>query len=397
MPSRLEDSLLRCEKINGKVRETLFACLDDGIFLRRMRVVSRPLRDLVDKHPGRAFRQLYIRAPDLGTNTTDLETVAPLCYTLTIKVGFPEMGHDLNIRPSGEQRRKSKPSDEQPRRSREFMQSLLERRSLLPSGKKRKSLPPLQQSFESLSLTANARASIPPAQLPNTDRRQQVKTRQRWTTLLSRFHQLGTLTLRVNGDRAWPGRTEVEDMLVTLRVAIENAGLQNLRTVCLAPVHAMGIIHLRWLGIGTFSEALASGARIWMGIETLDLRIHSSFGGGRLTDVQQTMFKKILYDYLRSFAPSLRCLRLVWLGGEGPSPMALHQDPALEDRPPIKWPKLEELWVGNIIYPNQTITLTRQLARPDTCLRVLRSTRRDSSMEADDPSAWVEVLGVPSR
>jgi hypothetical protein len=202
---------------------------------------------------------------------------------------------------------------------------------------------------------------------------------------------LKTLTLRINGDPAWPGLTDVEEMLITLRIAIESANLRKLKTLCLAPVHAMGIIHLRWFGMGAFGETSASGICIWQNIDTLDVRIQNPFTTQKLTEAQSIMFKKILYEYLHSFAPTLRCLRLVWLGGNGPSPLTLHLRPDVEGRAEIHWPKLEELCVGNVILPRRMIKLTPELAPNVTRLKTLRSTRRDSSMDASDSSAWVDV------
>jgi hypothetical protein len=236
------------------------------------------------------------------------------------------------------------------------------------------------------------RASTSPTQLCVTERKEQTETRQFWGTLLSRFRQLQSLTFKIIGDTVWSGRSTTEDMLIILRIAVETAGLPQLHQLNLHPIHPMGIMHLRWDGFGAFSEASATAANMWMKIDALELRIYSPFAGDGTTATQQIMFKKVLYSYLHSFAPSLRCLSLIWLGGEGPSPVALHLEAGLEGRSPIHWPKLEEVYVGNISLPNQTIQLVGEHARVGTRINLLRSTRRDSVVACSDPSAWIEVL-----
>lgn len=393
MVSKFEDVLLRSQKDKKYFRKTLFEYLDDGFTLHRLRIVSRTLRDLIDHSPGRLFRQLYVNAPlPAFADTRSLQTIAIFCHSLTIKVGY-----EANMKRSSVESTASASSSELVRRSQDLMKSFWEKKRIFLRGSNaRSSLPSFRSSSDSIRLSStDFRASVPPAQLPDTERRMQLETKERWAALLSHFRQLTTLTLRVNGNPVWPGRTEVEDTLVTIRIALEYADLSSLRTLCLAPIHAMGIIHLRWLGLGAFGESLAPGAAVWLNINTLDLRVHNPFAGESLTKAQEVMFLKILYDYLRSFAPSLRCLRFVWLGGNGPSPMTLHLEPDLiRRRQELKWPKLEELWFGNVQIPHQTIRLTPLLAPSVTRLKHLRSTRRESSMDANDSSAWVEVLGL---
>ena len=243
----------------------------------------------------------------------------------------------------------------------------------------------------------NPTTAVPLVQLSSMVDQSPDHANRRWIYILSLFTNLKTLTLRVNGDSGWPGFTDVEEMLVTLRIAIESANLTKLKTLCLAPIHAMGIIHLRWLGMGAFGESGASGTSVWQSIDTLNMCILNPLAAERLTEAQSIMFKKILYEYLRSFASTLRYLCFVWHGGDGPSPLTLHHRPApdlppdVEDRAEIRWPKLEELCVGNIIWPHRMIKLTRMLAPNVTRIKTLRSTHRDSSMDASDSSAWIDV------
>ena len=396
MVSKLEDALLRCRLAKGAFRKTLFQYLDDDITLRRLRTVSRALHDLVDHFPERAFGKLYVQTSLTDAeDTRRLAVLAPFCHTLTVKVGYSEPTLDLKSRRSFGTTTNGY-SEEYPRRSQGFVQSLWRKLNQAkqdldsPTGSNRTSTPLLRQSFLSVN-SITTRASVPPAQLTHFERRQQDEERREWIDLLSRFRHVTTLNLRVNGDTAWPGRTGVEEMLLTLRIAIEHAKLPELRTFCCTPLHVMGIIHLCWRG-SAFGESLGSRAAVWQQIETLDLRIRSPFATGKLTEPQQVMFLKLLHGYLTSFAPTLRCLRLVWLDGDGPSPLTLHTEPGLKDRGPMLWPKLEELWVGNITLPHQTIEIAPDLAPKCSRLKTLCSTRRHSSVRASDSSAWVEIL-----
>jgi hypothetical protein len=379
MMSSLEKALVNREAKSVPI--VLFRYLDDGQALRSVRATSTVLYHLVDRHPRRLFRQLYLQVPlQEGKSIGTLEVIAPLCHDLTVKVGGLVLSQADQV-----------PSTTSKLQEPSRKPSLWSRRKILPGLSKRR--PSQLRKQTTVDTCGTTRASTPPIQLSVTDRKEQTETRQFWETLLSRFRQLQSLTFKIIGKTAWSGRSTTEDILVTLRIAVETAGLPQLHRFNLHPIHPMGIIHLRWDGFEAFSEASATAANMWMRIDALELRIHSPFAGDGTTATQQTMFKKILYSYLHSFAPSLRFLSLVWLGGEGPSPVALHQEPGLEGRSPIHWPKLEELYVGNISLPNQTIQLVGEHARLGTRIKLLRSTRRDSAVACSDSSAWIEILG----
>lgn len=389
MISKLEDALLRCRSDTGNFREMLFRYLDDGVSLLRLRCVSRALYDILDYQRHRVFRQLYIQAPLPESEEIEfLEFVARHCQSLTINVGFMDLS---SARSAG------RPSSQLSHRSQEIVQSLLQRLNQdrrtddQTRRDSRNSMPSLRRSLVSMLSTASSpRASISPAQRSFFEQQQFDETESRWIGLLSRFRQISSLTLRIHGDIAWPGRTEIEDTLVNIRVAIEHANIPELRSLNLIPVHAMGIIHLPWSGLHAYGESFASATEVWQRIETLDLRIHNP---PALTEKHQAMFYNVLCKYLESFAPSLRCLRLVWLGSEGPSPLALHLEPGIKELRPIRWRSLEELWLGNITHPHQTIRLIPHLAPSVTLAKSLRSTRRDSlAVDANDSSAWMEVL-----
>lgn len=393
MISKLEDALLRCRNDTGNFREMLFSYLDDGVSLLRLRCTSRVLENIVGHLPlDRLFRHVYIRTPlPEPDEIAFLVEIAPHVRSLTIVVGSPDLS---------QARAPRRPSSQVSRRSQEFVQSLLLRLNQLGQsegqmhGGGRNSMPSLRRSLVSMLSNPNSpRASVPPTILTYAERQQQYEERQLWSHIISHFARLSSLTLRVHGDAGWPGLTEIEQTLINIRCAIEQRSFSTeLRTFNLIPVHAMGIIHLLWTPLHAFGESSAAAANLWQRIETLDLRIHSPIN---LTASQQIMFKQLLYQYLDSFAPSLRRLRLIWLGSEGPSPLALHLGPGLveEKRPPIIWDNLEELWLGNITQPHQTIRLIPELTPNVRLAKTLRSTRRDSvTVDASDSSAWVEVL-----
>jgi hypothetical protein len=343
MISKFEDILAQFEL--GNIRETLFQSMDDSATLRCLRGVSRVFHNILNTHqPERMFHKLYLDAPfPSSSDTTSLAHVSLLCQHLTIKVGY-----------------------------------------VYSSSNSDKNQTPARQTIRARDTSSDNPAS--PYELSALHQHRQTRMRQQWIGLLSRFQRLETLALRIDGDPTWPGYTDIEDMLVTLRIAIESADLKHLRNLCLDPIHAMGIIHLRWLTMHAFGGPTASEASVWRHLDTLDIWIQSPFTAKQLTEVQGIMFKKVLYEYLRSFAPTLRCLRVVWVGGDGPSPLTLHLEPNLEGRAEIHWPRLEELWVGNITFPRRTIQCTPKLAPKVTRLMILRSTHGDY-----DSSEWIEM------
>ena len=373
MISKLEEILAQFELRN--IRETLLRNIDDSATLLCLRGVSRVFHNILNTHQTeRMFHKLYLGAPlPSSFDTMSLAHVSPFCQHLTIKVGYIHT---------------SSSSDDYHLLARQ-LQNIA---SPFRTKSKRIPTPPSRASSETIrARAARSETTASPGELFSLHEHRRNWIRQQWIELLSRFQRLETLNLRINGDPMWPGYTDVEDMLVTLRVAIESADLKRLRTLRLAPIHAIGIIHLRWLSMGAFGGASPLGASVWRHLDTLDVRIQSPFTAKRLSEAQGIMFKKVLYEYLRSFAPTLRCLRFVWLGGDGPSPLTLHLEPYLEGRAEIHWPRLEELWVGNITLPQRMFKLTQEVAPNVTRLMILRSTHQNSSMNANNSSVWIEL------
>lgn len=410
MISKLEDALLRCSS-ESKMRSKLFGYLDNTE-MRNLRSVSRVLRDLVEHDPTRIFRQLYLQVPFLETDRLDtLELIAPCCQNLTITVT---------------ERRQAKSSKGHLRAASD---SLIRGRGVFRSStraQKRESRPKFRSTSDKrLRLESKA---------PTPERRvSQDVAHQEWLGIFLRMRNLGTITLRVDdSDSVWPGRTGVEDALVTLRTAIEEsaATLSNLKEVRLAPVHAMGVVHLRWNNLSRFSVGghrsshytpsiplLPTPSTVWQNLQTLHLHLRNPFAnpaGDVLTKAQQQMFLKLLHDYLRGFTDTLRTLQFVWLEADGPSPVTLQCEPGLEHRPALVWDKLEELWLGNTTCTHRTITSLPELAPKCTTMKLLRrgcdvssssseslpaskskhnrTAPGASKMDPRDPSAWVEVL-----
>ncbi|KAI7557468.1 hypothetical protein KC343_g12290, partial [Hortaea werneckii] len=368
---RFEDALLRTGKPN-EFRDRLFNSLDDGRSLRCLRAVSRVLHDLVDHQPGRLFRELYIKTPlQEPEPSTSLELIVPFCRRLQITLS--DEGNEVqggSDRPSqGENRSESSTTVEKNAWYK-----------LGPASERGTTRSPIPRDSE-------AQKSF----LPNGQHSQHA-ARPCWLSVFSRCHQLETLELCVFGDSGWPGRTEIEKAIVDIRNALEWSDMPKLREVKLVPVHAMGIVHLRWSGLSAFGlvASLNKELLIWQRLQLLDIQLRNPFADGKLSRAQELMFKKILYDYLRSFAPTLCRLYFLWLDGEGPSPLMLHMEAGLEDRRPFYWHNLQEVRLGNITQAHESIELAGDHFPRLEMLRMLRPHAGPSKHNGID--LWVDIL-----
>ncbi|KAM0714233.1 hypothetical protein Q7P37_010020 [Cladosporium fusiforme] len=392
MVSRLEDMLLRYNDGKARFRKRLFSYLDSRS-LRALRLTSRVLHDLVDHYPEKTFEKLFLEAPwPEQHDTGSLKAVAPFCRILKVKVG-----HKIQ-HPEQQPRRvleKQRPPNQQPApgenrlTARERWRHI--RKALALSSGSSKS------SHATLSRGDGFPGVTPPSELSNQPSPTQSGTAAQfvWIGILSRCQDVREIVIETHGDPGWPGQTAVEDALVTLRVALECSKLSRLRAFRLTPIHAMGIIHLRWSGFGALGPAPANKYNAWQNLHTLDVQLHNPFQvQQKLSESQQVMFKKILHDYLRSFASTLKCLRFMWLDDDGPSPMILDLEPGLSGRrEPIVWFALEEVWLGNIALPQRTITLLpERLMKPGIRFKTLKSIYKHSRTALDDDKAWVEIL-----
>ncbi|KAH0355452.1 hypothetical protein KCU83_g1906, partial [Aureobasidium melanogenum] len=181
---------------------------------------------------------------------------------------------------------------------------------------------------------------------------------QQWCEIFSFLPKLETVHIACNGDPAWPGCTDIESALIMLRITLERVNPKHIHTVCLSPIHAMGIMHLRWAGSGAYGEACASRNPVWYRLKVLKLGILSPYNEGGLSKCQTQLFEKILADYLSSFCRTLMKLDLSWLGEAGPNPFIAeegHQTLKLTK----SWNRLEELRLINVAMNPSTSNITQ--------------------------------------
>ncbi|KAK5712599.1 hypothetical protein LTR17_017914 [Elasticomyces elasticus] len=375
--SQLEYALLKSSKNEKTVRSELLSWLDERT-LRCLRAASPITRDMVDSQSGRIFKNLYIRTPlDEDVPNWEFGNVAGFCQNLTITV---------------EERMSSHSSwNEEPKKIRGDSRSVWWHAKAL--------------AFDTrASNRLTARLSRPFAQLLETEQTAHQLASRQWTSIFAQCRDLRRLTLRVKGDPQWPGRTEVEDTLIAIRQVLEQTSLPNLHEIRFNPIQINGLIHLRWSGLGSFSAtpslpSLPTTKPFWQNLQILSIHLVNPFiPVSPITPAQTLMFKKILHDYLRSFTPTLRTLRFVWLDVEGLSPMTLHLEEGLAygEREPLRWQALEELWLGNIMHPQRTFDHVTSQAPKLKRFMVLRNTSRNARPEYDDEKqveeAWFDYL-----
>ncbi|KAK1062245.1 hypothetical protein LTR74_010442 [Friedmanniomyces endolithicus] len=362
-------------------RFKLFSYLDEPT-LRRLRAVSPIVRDMVDSRPGRLFEDLYVHAPlDEEQPNREFERVANFCHnlTITVKERFPPG---------------SEPSEESRR-----LQTLSRTPWWLPPAS-------VVESHAFYFTKPTARISLPFGLLPAKERTARTLANKKWTSIFTRCRELRHLTLRIHGDSSWPGRTLIEATLVTLRLALETSHPPNLHAISYTPIHAMGLIHLRWSGalapFGPPSPPLPTNptTTIWQNLHTLTLHLLNPFHPtSALTPPQTLLAKKSLYAFLRSFTPTLQTLRFVYLDFEGPNPLTLHLEPGLVgEREPLRWRALRELWVGGIAALGRTLESVEEVAPGLEGLWVFRGGRGRAGLDYEDEGAWVNCLpSVKSR
>ncbi|KAK4903305.1 hypothetical protein LTR27_000234 [Elasticomyces elasticus] len=375
--SQLEYALLKSSKNEKSVRSELLSWLDERT-LRCLRAASPITRDMVDSQSGRIFKNLYVRTPlDEDVPNWEFGNVAGFCQNLTITVEERMSSHSSWNEEANNTRGNS--------------------RSVWWHAK--------ASAFNSrTSNRLTARLSRPFTQLLETEQSAHQLASRQWTSIFAQCPDLRRLTLRVKGDPQWPGRTEVEDTLVIIRQVLEQTSLPVLHEILFNPIQINGIIHLRWSGLGSFSATpslppLPSTKPFWHNLQILSIYLVNPFiPVSPITPAQTLMFKKILYDYLRSFTPTLRTLRFVWLDVEGPSPITLHLEQGLAygEREPLRWQALEELWLGNITQPHRTFDNVTSQAPRLKRLMLLRNTSRNSrpdyDVEKQVVEAWFDYL-----
>lgn len=390
----LEDMLLRYSDGTPRLRQLLLEYLDDDS-LRRMRLVSRVLHNIINRYPDRVFKQLYVSAPWFDhSDLSSLSVIAPFCRTLTVKIGHEKSHTESRPRKLLQRLRPNSDPDSVKGQGLSARERWRMVRTKLAISSRRSSPESVALSIGQTPATTPSNTSTS-SKRPGSSRLSGISARHVWISFLSRCEQLQNIIISTTGKPGWPGKTHVEDDLTDLRLALEAVHLPHVRHVHLTPVHAMGIVHLRWSGFGAFGALAVKPFSVWSNLHTLNVQLENPFSArNKLSQSQQVMFKKILYDYLLSFAETLKCLRFVWLDEDGPSPMTLELEPGLEGyRQAIVWTALEEVYLGNIALPHRTIRLLpERVARADVQLKTLRSTHRHSRVSWDDDNAWVRVL-----
>jgi hypothetical protein len=381
MSSPLERALLCLQTFSkgpslGHFLKLYFATQD----MLNLRSTSRSLHDLAELNEI-ALETIYIYTPvPSGRNqcTAALKRIGPLCRHIVVKIAYPPKS------------------------------CYLQRTSSLSTNA---SAPRFVSGSDTISDILNSYCPYaePPVAWKFVVQRKpgdiDQNLLQQWCEIFKLLPKLETVHIACNGDPAWPGCTNIESALVILRITLERVNPEHLHTVCLSPIHAMGIMHLRWAGAGAYGEACASSNPVWSRLKVLKLEIISPYTEGRLSTRQKRLFEKIFVDYLQSFTRILIQLDLSWLGAAGPNPFVV------EDRHKAmeltkSWSRLRELRLNNVI-SNCCISTIKQLAPNLPTLAVVvdlpkagdRMRKqwvdyRGQELEDNDNSDWMTLQNV---
>ncbi|KAK3181840.1 hypothetical protein K4F52_006907 [Lecanicillium sp. MT-2017a] len=188
-------------------------------------------------------------------------------------------------------------------------------------------------------------------------------------SFINAFHHLPNmrhLTIRCPGqDPAERYRRDIVDYaLISLRIAVERAPVNNLHKLSLSSLHPAALNYLRHVaGFGS----VPSAGRRWKQIRKLHMSIESWDFHGPSPGLDHL---KIIEDYIRTLSPKLEKLSFSWIGRKGPCPISLSADalfapprsskklfhevtspmsplPVLPGRSPIHFPALRYLQIRN--------------------------------------------------
>ncbi|KAK8153854.1 hypothetical protein BKA80DRAFT_210548 [Phyllosticta citrichinensis] len=124
-------------------------------------------------------------------------------------------------------------------------------------------------------------------------------------------------------DAPCSGRTAVDYALISLRMAVERAPLQDLDTLTLTAMHPAGLLYLRPnMGPGS----TPASTKRWGQIRNLTMNMEPS------SALSHAEHMRILNSYLRQFAHGVTKFHFRWLGEKGPSPLSLGRESS--KRPP---------------------------------------------------------------
>lgn len=385
-------NILRVESCHGPL-DLLTDQIDSVRDLLSLRATCRAFSTLrqINIH---IFKTIYMHAPSHGEQCVDaLTSLGSLCRTLVVKIAFPCVPkpdiYHVADHGSASGSRGSKPNLAGRTHRRHIEEDhkyerphLLERRRLA----KIAALPePIAWKFVL-------------QRRPHQSNPTHLKA---WHKTLSFFPNITTLNIACNGDPRWPGCTDIEICLINLRICIERVNFKYLRQVVLDPIHAAGIMHFRWAGLGAYGEANGCAppsptqstptGTPWQRLDSLNLRIRNPLIDGRTNERQRTIFMKVFVDYLRSFKRTLRVLKLQWMEGDGPDPSLLMKDTACEQRAgDTLWLRLEELWLGNMLVDRASAVAINSYAPVLQKLMIVTS-QRGGRVHGNDQSEWGPV------
>ncbi|RYP66316.1 hypothetical protein DL770_008823 [Monosporascus sp. CRB-9-2] len=116
-------------------------------------------------------------------------------------------------------------------------------------------------------------------------------------------------------------RDIVDYALISLRIALERAPLNELTKLSLSSVHPSAFIYLRHTsGFG----CLPSAVRRWRQIRKMHIAVESWDFYGPSPGLDHL---KMIDDFIRSFSGNLEKFTFTWLGRKGPCPLSLAADP----------------------------------------------------------------------
>jgi hypothetical protein len=148
-------------------------------------------------------------------------------------------------------------------------------------------------------------------------------------------------------------RSIVDYALISLRIAIERAPIEEFEALSLESIHPAALFYLQpILGIGSSPGS----QRRWSQVQQLAVHM-TSFP---FDDPDKTEHLRILHAYLRAFSQNLTSLHFSWVGKQsGPSPLTLDKEPILasNDAPPksLRFPKLKYMVLQNALMDSSQV------------------------------------------
>jgi hypothetical protein len=151
-------------------------------------------------------------------------------------------------------------------------------------------------------------------------------------------------------------RSVVDYALISLRIAIERAPLEEFDALTLESIHPAALFYLQpIMGIGSSPGS----HRRWSQVRKLSVHM-TSFP---FDDPDKTEHLRILHSYLRAFSQNLASLHFSWVGKQsGPSPLSLDREPVLRptDRPstspkPLRFPQLQYMVLHNAVMDSSQV------------------------------------------